>query len=62
MTGRRIRPPEAFGDSPDDGRELVLCAICIGSLVARHTAQDAHHVTECVMRVVGHLCEMGKED
>lgn len=62
MTGRRIRPPEAFGDSPDDGATLILCAICIGSLVAQHTTQSADHVTECVMRVVGHLCEIGKED
>lgn len=62
MEGRRIRPPRAFSDDPDDGACLVYHAACVGEMVARHTAQSADHVTECVMRVVGHLCEMYRED
>ena len=59
---RKIRAPHAFDGDKVAGERLLWHAACIASDVARHTSRDADETMVAIMRLVGHLCEIGEED
>lgn len=60
MSGRQICPPMAISEEdPSDGDKLLCYAAGMASIVHRHTGLSVDHVVECIMRLLGHLCEIG---